>query len=41
MEFTNIHVAIKSDAAKHLHIPSYEGLTVKAILDFGMQVEQL
>ena len=38
---THVLVAIKSDLAKHLHIPSYEGLTVKAILDFGMQTEQL
>ena len=36
-----IFEVIKAESAKHLHVPCYLGLTIKTILEFGMQVEQV
>ena len=36
-----IFVVIKSENAKHLHVPMYKNLNVNAILDYGSMVEQV
>ena len=38
---SNIDIVIKSDEAKHLHVPLYEGLSVENILSKGMTYEQV
>ena len=38
---SNINLVIKSDEAKHLHVPLYEGLSVENILTKGMTYEQV
>ena len=38
---SNINLVIKSDEAKHLHVPLYEGLSVENILSKGMTYEQV
>ena len=35
----NLSVVIKSDDAKNLHVPQYEGLNVENILKMGMENE--
>ena len=36
-----IYVVIKSENAKHLHVPMYKNLNVNAILDYGNMIEQV
>ena len=38
---SNINLVIKSDEAKHLHVPLYEGLSVENILSKGMTYERV
>ena len=38
---SNINLVIKSDEAKHLHVPLYEGLSVENILTKGMTYKQV
>ena len=38
---SNIDLVIKSDEAKHLHVPLYEGLSVENILSKGMTYERV
>ena len=33
--FTNISLVLKSEKAKHLHVPMYKTLTIETILEYG------